>query len=62
MNSVIKRKLHKAFALHHEDVKTKEEFKALLQAELNDIAEDLSHSNLFFANLNELKKEAEYSD
>ena len=56
VNSVVKQRLHKAFALHHEDVRTREQFKALLQIELDEIAEDLTNSRLFFANLAELRK------
>ena len=59
VNSVVKKRLHKAFALHHEDVRTREEFKALLQVELDEIAEDLTNSRLFFANLAELRKVVE---
>ena len=56
VNSVVKQRLHKAFALHHEDVRTREQFKALLQVELDEIAEELTNSRLFFANLAELRK------
>ena len=60
LNSTVKQRLHKAFALHHEDVKTRAEFKALLQAQLDAIADELQDSNLFFANLSELQKAAEF--
>ena len=62
LNSTVKQRLSKAFALHHEDITTKEQFKALLQAQLDEIAEELTDSNLFFANLSELHKSAELDD
>ena len=59
LNSTVKQRLSKAFALHHEDITNKEQFKALLQAQLDEIADELHDSNLFFANLSELHKAAE---
>ena len=59
VNSTVKQRLSKAFALHHADIRTKEQFKSLLQNQLDQIAEELKDSNLFFANLSELQKAAD---